>query len=118
MKGLIVLAHGSKVNDTKETLQRYIEAISNKLIYDYVSEAYLQLMTPDLHDAIENMIESGVKQIDIFPLFLFKGNHMLMSIPLEVASAQEKYPGHIIKLYDCIGYDEALVESIINRLRL
>lgn len=117
MKGLLFLAHGSKVAETHETLQKYIDALTFKLNYDYVIGAYLHLMNPDLHEAIENLVSKGVETIDIFPFFLFKGNHMLMDIPVEIEAAQKNHSGLRIRYMDCIGYDEALVDLIVNRLQ-
>lgn len=116
MKGLLFLAHGSKVAETNVTLQQYIEALSNRTDYDHVKGAYLQLMDPDLHEAIEDLVDKGVNAIDIFPFFLFKGNHMLMDIPAEIEAAQNNHPGLHIRFMDCIGYDEALVDLIQKRL--
>jgi len=116
MKGLLFLAHGSKVAETNETLEQYINALSTKTDYDFVIGAYLQLMDPDLHQAIEDMVEKGALSIDIFPFFLFKGNHMLMDIPVEIEAAQANHPGLHIRFLDCIGYDEVLVDLILNRL--
>lgn len=116
MKGLLFLAHGSKVSETNETLEKYIKALAHRTDYDCVIGAYLQLMEPDLHTAIEDMVSRGVESIDIFPFFLFKGNHMLMDIPVEIEAAQINHPGLHIRMMDCIGYDEALVDLILNRL--
>ena len=117
MKGLLFLAHGSKVAETHETLQQYIEALSSRSNYDHVIGAYLQMMDPNLHEAIEDLVNKGVETIDVFPFFLFKGNHMLMNIPVEIESAQNNHPGLSIRYVDCIGYDDALVELIIRRLQ-
>ena len=117
MKGLLFLAHGSKVAETHETLQQYIVALSSRSNYDHVIGAYLQMMDPTLHEAIEDLVSKGVEAIDIFPFFLFNGNHMLMDIPVEIEAAQNNHPGLHIRLMDCIGYDEALVELIVHRLQ-
>lgn len=117
MKGLLFLAHGSKVAETHETLQQYIAALSSRLNYEHVKGAYLQMMDPNLHEAIEELASKGVEAIDIFPFFLFNGNHMLMDIPVEIEAAQNNHPGLQIRFMDCIGYDEALVELIVNRLQ-
>ena len=116
MKGLLVLAHGSKVTQMQTTFQRYVDALSSRSEYDYVMGAYLQMMSPNFNEAIESLVNKGIEKIDVLPFFLFKGNHMMMSIPTEIESAQLNHPGLIIRLMDCIGYDEALVELVLKRL--
>jgi sirohydrochlorin ferrochelatase len=117
MKALIFLAHGSKVIETHETLTKYLEALEARAPYDVIEGAYLQIMKPDLHDVIERLVEKGAMEIDIFPFFLFKGNHLLMDIPEEMAKAQQNHPGLNIKLLDCIGFDDLLVELILKRIK-
>ncbi len=116
MKGLIFLAHGSKVEETNETLKLYIEALASRTEYDTIKGAYLQLMAPDLHSALEEMVSEGVTQVDIFPFFLFKGNHMLQDIPAEIQMAEANHTGLHIRFLDCIGFDNLLVDLIVERL--
>jgi len=117
MKGLIFLAHGSKVAETQDTLQQYIDVLSDRLNYDQILGAYLQMMNPNLLEAIEALVSKGVQNIDIFPFLLFNGNHMLSDIPVKIELARKNHPELQIRFLDCIGFDEAVVELIIRRLQ-
>lgn len=116
MKALIFLAHGSKVAETNETLTKYIEALQAKAPYDIIKGAYLQLMEPDLHSALEDVAAAGATAVDIFPFFLFKGNHILSDIPAEIETAMSNHPGLKIRFMDSIGYDPLMVDLILERL--
>ncbi len=117
MKGLVVLAHGSKVRETQETLLRILEEVKANVSYDLVEGAYLQLMNPSLEVAVDRLYEKGCKDIVVFPFFLFAGNHIKEDIPGEIEKIEEKYPEINIKFLENIGYDPKLVEIILDRVK-
>lgn len=116
MKGLIILAHGSKVVETNDMLVRILKEVTSKVRYDLVEGAYLQLMDPSLDMAIDKLHEKGCKDIVVFPFFLFDGNHIREDIPAEISKIEEKYADINIKFLSNIGYDPKLVDIIIERV--
>lgn len=116
MKGLIILAHGSKVKSTNEMLERILQEVTKKIEYDHVEGAYLQLMDPSLEMAIDIMDKKSISDITIFPMFLFKGNHIREDIPNEINKIMEGKPHLNIRFLDNIGYDEKLVDIIVERV--
>lgn len=116
MKGLIVLAHGSKVKETNDTLVKIIDSVREKVKYDRVEGAYLQLMDPMLDKAVETLYSEGIRNITVFPMFLFKGNHIREDIPAEIDKILEGYEDLNITFLENIGYDEKLVEIITERV--
>lgn len=115
-QGLMMLAHGSKVQETDETMTQYVEAIKTKAHFDYVEKAYLQLMDPDMDHAVENLYKEGVRKIFVFPFFLFSGNHILEDIPAELDRIQTTYSDVEFVYMKNIGFDNKLVEMILNRM--
>lgn len=118
MKGLIILAHGSKVEATNETLVKIIDSVRERVTYDHVEGAYLQLMDPSLDMAIEKFDSKGINDITIFPMFLFRGNHILEDIPGEIEKIMTEKPHLSIKFLDNIGYDSKLIDIIEERVSL
>ena len=116
MRGLVVLAHGSKVEETNNILLKILEEVTEKVKYDLVEGAYLQLMDPSLEDAIKSLYEKGCKDIVVFPFFLFDGNHIREDIPAEIDKIKEKYTDVKIKFLKNIGYDSKLVDIIVERV--
>ncbi|OPJ55972.1 sirohydrochlorin chelatase [Alkalithermobacter paradoxus] len=117
MKGLIILAHGSKINEVKEVLLRIIDEVKSKVSYDLVEGAYLQFIDPSLEACIHRLYKKGCTDITIFPLFLFNGSHIRNCIPNEIDSIQRKYIGLKIRFLESIGYDPNLIEIIIRRVQ-
>lgn len=118
MKGLIILAHGSKVKSTNEMLEKILAELTKKVEYDHVEGAYLQLMDPSLDMAIDIMDKKEITDITVFPMFLFKGNHIREDIPEEIEKILAVKPHLNIKFLENIGYDEKLVEIIAERVSL
>lgn len=115
--GLIILAHGSKRVETKQTLAEIVELIKQKGSFKAIEEAYLQFCDPTLEDAVKKHAQKGIKNIVIMPYFLFKGIHNTEDIPNEIARLQEIYPETEITLTEPLGVDERLAQIVIDRVK-
>ena len=82
--GLILIAHGSRVAKAAAEMEALVANIQKKLKGYRVKEAYMEIQNPNLQESIENFVESGIKKIDILPLFFFEGRHMRDDIPAQV----------------------------------
>ncbi len=90
--GIIVLAHGSKIESGTEGLYRIVNLIQQMGGYKVVEPAFLQLASPSLEDTIEALVRRRIKKIIVMPLLLFSGNHVLEDIPRAVEAEKTKYP--------------------------
>ncbi len=115
-KGLIVLAHGSKVAETDEIMTQYVETISKKVSFEHVEKAYLQMMSPDLGAAVANLNQAGIQDVLVFPFFLFNGNHIQEDIPNELEALKIQYPEMSFTFMDNIGYETKLAEIVADRI--
>ena len=115
-QGLMMLAHGSKVAETDLIMTQYVEAIKQKVDFEHVEKAYLQLMAPDMDEATKNLYDAGVRVIHVFPFFLFNGNHIQEDIPAELDRLKAEYADIEFKYMTNIGFDNRLVELVVDRL--
>lgn len=117
-KGLILIAHGSRVAKAAEEMQALVEKVQKNLPAYSVKEAYMEIQSPGLLDTIESFINDGVQEIDILPLFFFEGRHMRDDIPAQVKECQQKYSDCQIKLLPYIGSSDffagALIDSVLS----
>lgn len=93
MKGLILVAHGSKRNDSNEeviSLAHQVEEISVNY-FDATAYAFLEFARPTILSQIEEFATKGVTHIVVFPLFLTSGNHVQRDLPQIIQNAQHKY---------------------------
>lgn len=96
-----LLSQLQTVTKTVAGEQRRRVALENDQLRITVGTAYLELSPTPLHEQIiefaDRALVQGYKRIEIVPLFLLSGVHVMEDIPAEVAIAQ-KTLGQAIKL--------------------
>ena len=114
-KAMLILAHGSKVEATKDTAFKIRDEIKLREIYTDVKVAFLQFNKPDIKEVALELYDHGITHIVVAPMFLFEGNHILYDIPKEFEEIKQLCPGLTISMAKPLGYDERIAEIIIER---
>ncbi len=117
-KAIILISHGSRAKKAGEEMQALVANLQNQLPNIKVVEAYMEIQSPTLEQALENLLKENILQIDILPLFFFTGRHMQEDIPQQVKEVQEKFPHCTIKLLPHIGSSDAFVKALVNSLQV
>jgi sirohydrochlorin cobaltochelatase len=100
---LILLGHGSRAGKTLEEMEELaakLQASSTGLV---VKTAFLTLLEPDLGKAVRAAADSGAREIQVLPLFLFSGKHVLEDIPAIIEELRLEHPGIAVNLREAIG---------------
>ncbi|MGI6776960.1 MAG: sirohydrochlorin chelatase [Acetivibrionales bacterium] len=116
MDGVLILAHGSKKKETEETLNSIVNKVKDKTGLEFVVPAYLQFSEQNLLKGIEELVDNGVNNIKIIPMFLFDGIHVTQDIPEELDRVMSLYPGVSIKMSSYLGNDDRIADIIIDRI--
>lgn len=116
MKGILVLAHGSRKNNTIDTMNEILTMIKEKNKDVYIENAYMELATPLLPDSLEKMVNNGIDDIVIIPYFLFEGLHIQSDIPEEIEQFCAQYPNVKVKLGNTLGADPRLADILCERI--
>ena len=103
--GIVLFAHGSR-----DPLWRApIEAVQEHIRTHYpgvaVRCAYLELSTPDLPQAVEDLAGQGATAITIVPMFLGTGKHAREDLPVLVADLRQRHPQVQVHVQAAIGED-------------
>jgi sirohydrochlorin ferrochelatase len=120
MKALIILAHGSRREESNREIQQLsieVTKIAGK-DYKFIEYAYLELVEPTLIQAIEDVVAKGASDITIHPYFLNSGNHLKRDIPEIIRTAEGKYPESKFKISACIGMLEDMPHLILKQSKL
>ena len=118
MKGVLVIAHGSRARGTEEALREVVEIAAGKMTDICVEYAFMQLSDRTIEAGIAALVEKKVTEIKIVPYFLFMGVHMKEDIPLLVAECAKKYPEIKITVAEPIGNDkQRLAEILAEKIR-
>ncbi len=120
MKTLIILAHGSRREESNLEIKNLTEKV--RIIagteYDLIEYAYLELIEPSLPQAIDISVKNGSSNITVLPYFLNSGNHVKRDIPEMIKIAIEKYPDCSFKVSTCIGMVDDMPKLILEQARI
>jgi sirohydrochlorin ferrochelatase len=114
--GLVILGHGSKAPEATETLAAVTAMIREKVIYDRVEYASLQLSEPLMPAVIKQLVAAGMERIIVIPFLIAVGQHVKTDIPEELAALRAEYPGVEMHLGSPLGADPRLAEIVIDRV--
>ena len=119
MKALIILAHGSRRDESNleisDLTNKVKMLVSEK--FDFVEYAFLEMETPSLMDSIENLIDKNVSEIIVFPYFLNSGVHIKSDIPVILEKARVKYENCVFKLTSPIGAYQGMSKIISEQVK-
>jgi Zn-finger protein len=116
--GIIILAHGSKRESAKKSINGVIGAVRRRLGVRHVEPAYLQLCDPDLSKAAKALVKKGCRRIIVVPYFLFNGNHMAKDIPRAIARQRNDLKGIEFAVTRNLSQDEEALGAIVaQRIR-
>ena len=113
--GIVLFAHGSR-----DPLWRApIEAVQSHILAHQpgvaVRCAYLELSTPDLPQAVQDLVSQGATTVTVVPMFLGTGKHAREDLPVLVQELRTQHPDVRIHVQAAIGEDPrmtALMASI------
>ncbi len=118
--GVVLFAHGSR----DPLWSAPIEAVRHRIEAHHpgiaVRCAYLELMAPDLPNAVQELVDAGVQAITVVPMFLGSGRHARNDLPVMVQALRQTHPHTPIGLQSAIGEDPrmvALMASIASEPR-
>jgi sirohydrochlorin ferrochelatase len=118
MKALLLVAHGSRRTASNDEIRQLAQRLTAEPDndFDIVKSAFLELAEPSIPDGIEACIQTGAKEVIIFPYFLSAGRHVAEDIPAEVHIKQEEYPNISIHIADYLGLAAGMPGMILNQL--
>ncbi len=111
-QALVLFAHGARDPRWAIPFERLAERARQLRPDTYVSLAFLELMEPRLPERVAELVQNGVTQVSVVPVFLGQGGHVLRDLPPLLDELREAYPELDIRLSKAVGEDEAVQESI------
>lgn len=116
MRGLLLVAHGSRREASNEEVRRIAEQLREQAgeRFGAVEAGFLELAEPLIPDGIECLIRQGASEVIVLPYFLSAGRHVAQDIPAEVAPKQEQYPDIDIRIAPYLGSADGIVELLLG----
>lgn len=116
MKAVVVVGHGSRSADAKETFYRVVEGLRSNLQIP-VEGCFMEISEPNIKATIPKLYEEGIREILVLPYFLFKGIHISEDIPEILQNIKGNYIDLKLNIAEPIGYHDLLVELLSQRLQ-
>ena len=117
MRATLLFAHGAR----DPLWARPFEAIATHLREVEPTRplalAYLEFMSPDLGNAVDDLVTQGADDITLVPLFLGAGGHVRRDLPDLMAAAAARHPGLRLRASCAIGESPVVVRAIAEAAR-
>lgn len=107
---LLVVAHGSRREQANDEFRLQVEAIGNLLEDVCVRGAFLEMATPGIGAALDELVAAGLHNVRVLPLFLNAGKHVSVDIPAELDSARARHPDLSLALLPHLGASDRLIQ--------
>ena len=117
MKGVLVVAHGSRAKETEKTLESVLSMVREKAPDAVIECAFMEFSDRTVEKGVSALVEKGVTEIKIVPYFLFMGMHLQEDIPKMAQECARGFPGIEITMGKPLGADERLADIVIDRIR-
>lgn len=115
MKGIIYIAHGSKMPDKNERFRAFIDHIISKRPERVQQLAFLEKDAENVPIVTRRMIALGVTELLVMPMLLFPAMHAREDIPEQLDEVLKDFPYITYRIADCFG-DEPGVYQVCERI--
>lgn len=111
-RALVLFAHGARAPGWAGPFERLRDLTRGRLPDVNVSLAFLELMEPRLPDQVDALVDAGITDITVVPVFLGKGGHLLRDLPLLVDKMRADHPDLDLKVVGAIGEDPEVLAAM------
>jgi len=118
MKGILLIAHGSRRSESNEEVQQLTHTLRNRLDRKAIILccAFLEQARPSIPEGIDACIQAGARSILILPYFLSAGRHVSRDIPELIHNKQIQYPDITFHLRPHIGSSEGMADLLLSMI--
>lgn len=117
MKGVLIIAHGSRRESTVDTMDYITGLVREKLLEVPIVSSYMEFAYPSVLEGLEQLRSKGVTDIIAVPYFLFEGIHIKKDIPGELEKFRLANPEITVNMVGTLGKDRRLAEILSERIK-
>lgn len=92
ISGAVLLGHGSREPGTEAEIKALCTALAETSPTRRFAHAFLN-QEPRLETAVESLVAEGCGRIQVLPLLVFTGRHMIEDVPAEISRLRARHPG-------------------------
>lgn len=117
MNGVLIVAHGSRRQETASTLEHMVELVKKQIGGVEIASAFMEFNHPNVTKGLDELKEKGCKNISVVPYFLFDGIHIHEDIPGELEAFRAENPQIEVTMGQTLGKDPRLADVLAERVR-
>ena len=114
-RAILLVDHGSRLDAANAVIEQLAAGVRRRRPDAIVEVAHMELAEPTLADALERCVARGAARVVVCPCFLGPGRHTSEDIPKLVDAARAAHPGVRIAIAEPYGFDERLVDLVLDR---
>ena len=119
MRGLILIAHGSKKDLSNNEFIDLVNEVKNKnRDFNEIQAAFLEFASPDINTVVNTYLEKEFNEIYFYPYFLNSGKHVSVDLPNIIKELQKSNPEVKFNLLTHFGKSEKISDIITNDITL
>ncbi|MGH4026775.1 MAG: sirohydrochlorin chelatase, partial [Pseudonocardiaceae bacterium] len=114
---LLAVGHGSRDADGVDefwVLAQAIRAMAGDLLTGF---GFIELASPTVDEAIDELVARGATEIVSVPLVLLSAGHLKNDGPAALARARARHPGVHFRLARDLGIEPGVLEIAADRIR-
>ncbi len=109
MKAIVLFAHGSRDPLWHRPMQAVAEQVAAMQPGVKVVCAYLELSSPSLDSAVEDLVSQGFTHLRLVPMFLGVGKHVREDLPSMLDALVQRFPTLSLEPVPAVGERPALL---------
>ncbi len=114
--GILICGHGSRAKIAEEEFGLLAAGLRARFPDIQIEYGFLEYSAPNIHMAIDKLIDNNVKTIYAVPGMLFRATHARNDIPSVLTTYMEKTPGLEIRYGKELGLHPEMIEAFQTRI--
>ena len=114
--GVIICGHGSRARIAEEEFSLLAKGLRERHPQLKVEYGFLEYSAPNIHMALDRLIDDGVEKIYAVPGMLFAATHAQNDIPSVLTTYQENHPGLEIEYGKELGLHDEMIQAFQTRI--
>lgn len=114
--GVLLVDHGSRIEAANQSLAILARGLRSSGRYWSVRHAHMELATPTIAEAFEQLVADGVGRVIVLPYFLALGRHAARDIPHLCDRAAQDHPHIPWRLAEPVGTSPGMPAIINERI--
>ena len=114
--GVLVCGHGSRAKIAEQEFSLLASGLRQRFPDIPVEYGFLEYSAPNIHMALDALVESGVRNIYAVPGMLFQATHAQNDIPSVLSTYMDKHPGLTIHYGRELGLHDEMIAAFQHRI--